>query len=202
LETTVTRLINAGAIAAFALFAIACSESATGVPASLRPTETASAEAGNPPPPPFQGEGRGDLVFEESEVSFASVASATANAAGSSLSECGFLPAVQLAFKFSYLVNQPGSNGFLHLNPEDEARHITIHQTGKKLDAHGVIVGSGFTFMITDATGGDGIFGSESRTSSFFSVDLAGIATLANGTKCRATAELSGTLFVPSEIGL
>ena len=198
-----TRLTTAAAIASVALFAVACSDSATGVPSSLRPTESASAEAGNPPPPPFTGEGRGDLIFFGDEDSFAAAARATAAAAGPSLGQCGPLPAIALAFTFSYLVNQPGSNGFLHLNPDDESRHVTIHQTNTKLDAHGFIAGPGFTFMITDATGGDGIFGSEGRTSDVFEVDVVGIVTFANGSKCRASAQLSGTLFVPSEdIGL
>jgi hypothetical protein len=196
----VTRLTTATAIASIALFAVACSDSATGVPSSLRPTGSASAEAGNPPPPPFTGDGRGDLTFDDEGSSFAAVARATASATGRSLSQCDPPPAdVQLAFTFSYLVNQPGSNGFLHLNPDDESRQITIHQTDKKLDAHGTIAGPGFTFTITDATGGDGIFGSESRTSDVFEVDVTGVVTFADGSKCTASAQLSGTLFVPSE---
>jgi hypothetical protein len=30
-------------------------------------------------------------------------------------------------------------------------------------------------------------------------VDVTGVVTLANGSKCTASAQLSGTLFVPSE---
>ena len=194
-----TRLTTATAIASIALFAVACSDFTTGVPSSLHPTGSASAEAGNPPPPPFTGDGRGDLIFEDGGDSFAAALSTTAGANGPSLGQCGPLPAIQLAFTFSYLVNQPGSNGFLHLNPDDESRQITIHQTDTKLDAHGVIAGPGFTFMITDATGGDGIFGSESRTSDVFEVDVNGTVTFANGSKCTTSAQLSGTLFVPSE---
>jgi len=64
---------------------------------------------------------------------------------------------------------------------------LTIHQTDKKLDAGGEIVGDGYVFKITSVVSG-------SFDKYGYDLTVTGIVTLANRTKCQASADLSGTL--------
>ncbi len=104
-----------------------------------------------------------------------------------------------LVFSFTseYFENTQNNNQWLQINPT-VGKQVTIHQQGvppdQKINAHGDIVGTDFTFKITDAiTGqlqgsrsveGGGVYGS-------FLVGVQGIITDALGS-CPATGQLSG----------
>jgi hypothetical protein len=165
-----------------AIVAAACSDSATGVPSRTQAPTTASF-AGNPPPPPLTGDfGFGQLEPFGDEVSFA----ATANAAPTN-NTCEGLPGQDLFYSWDYLNNKTDNNQWAHLDIEGQNRKVSIHQTKNKLDASGEIVGDGYVFKITGVVSGFfDQFG--------YDLTIEGTVTQADGTKCRATAELSGSL--------
>jgi hypothetical protein len=192
------RVTPVAALASCLIFAAACSDSATGVPSSSLAPGSASF-AGNPPPPPLTGRGDGDLTFDSFEI-----ASAAALITASPTDQCGPLPSTHLEYTLDYLINKTGNNQWAHLNLDGQNRQITVHQTDNKVDATGEIVGLGYVFRITGGAA-DGFLESEliqgSLRSVNFSVHVTGIATLADGTKCRAGATLSGNGYV-SEDGI
>ena len=182
------RVTTVAALASCLIFAAACSDSATGVPSSaLRPG--GASFAGNPPPPPLTGRGDGDLSFDSFEI-----LSASATIADAPTDLCGFLPPTPLSYALDYLINKAGTNQWAHLNLDGQNRQITVHQTDNKVDASGEIVGVGYVFRITGGAGtgfltSTPIEGSLRNVS--FSVQVNGIATLTDGTQCRASATLS-----------
>jgi hypothetical protein len=177
----VTRFIVV-ALVAVAVFGVACSESTTGVPSSrIGATGSASADEGLPPPPPLTGGGSGELSPEgDASVNVASTSS-------SALTTCSLPGSVSLTYAFDFLLNKTDNNSFAHLNLDGQAQNVTIHQNGSTIDAHGLIVGDGFTFLITDVTSGE-------LSASGFSLDLIGTVTFADGSKCQAAARLDGSL--------
>jgi hypothetical protein len=192
-DEPVTRFSSVVAIVSVAVFAAACADGTTAIPSSsLRPTGHISA-AGNPPPPPLTGRGDGELLPDDFSDEFSSAASvgATTNGSGkSALPSCTLPGTVDLDYAFDYLINKQDNNAFVHLDPDNQ-KQITIHQHGDKLDAHGTIVGTGFTFAIGDVTDGSIIGEGGGVVGSFF-LRVTGIVTLANGNKCQAAAILEG----------
>jgi len=180
------------------IFAAACSDSATGVPASSLAPGSASF-AGNPPPPPLTGRGDGDLNFDSFEIS-----SAASTIAAAPTDLCGPLPPKHFEYDLDYLINKTLTNQWAHLILVGQNRQITVHQTDNKVDATGEIVGDGYVFRITGGAGVGSLMsdpGEGSLRNVTFSVHVTGIATLVDGTQCRAGATLSGDGVV-SEDGI
>ena len=187
-----TRFSSVVAIVSVVVFAAACADGTTAIPSSsLRPTGQISA-AGNPPPPPLTGRGDGELEPDFGD-DFSSAASVDATRNGKSGPVPCDLPAfVNLSYSFDYMINKPDKNAFVHLDPDNQ-KQITIHQNGNKVDAHGTIVGAGFTFAISDVTAGSIIGDGEGgRVLDSFFLRITGIVTHADGSKCQAAAILDG----------
>jgi len=182
----VTRLTLA-TLASIALFGIACAESTTGLPSPrMNPTGSAAHDEGLPPPPPLTGSGDGTLdVFGSDLVANASVST-------SALPNCTSGGSVAFTYSFDYLLNKTDNSSFAHLDVDNQSQNVTIHQTVSNIDAHGLIKGSNFTFFITDAISGTLSLGG-------FNLLVEGTVTFADGSKCHATASLSGSLV--GEIG-
>jgi len=135
-----------------------------------------------------------EFDFSESSLAAAAVSAPT--------DLCGPLPSTILHYALDYLINKAGTNQWAHLNLAGQNRQITVHQTDNKVDATGEIVGLGYVFRITGGAGA-GFLTSEpiegSLRSVTFSVHVTGIATLADGTQCRAGATLSGDGLVSQD---
>lgn len=180
---------NVAACVSLAIFAVACADSATGVP-SLSSAPTSASFAGNPPPPPLTGDdgsGRLEPFGEESEFAASArvVQAARSNAAPTST--CDLPSGQDIHYSWDYLENKSDNNQWAHLDIDGQNRKVSIHQTNKKIDANGEIVGSGYTFKITGVSSGFfDRFG--------FDLTVTGILTRSNGTTCQATADLFGSL--------
>lgn len=198
-----TRFSSVVAIVSVVVFAAACADGTTAIPSSsLRPAGQISA-AGNPPPPPLTGRGDGELApdFDEEFSSAASVDATRDGGGKSALVPCDLPAFVSLSYSFDYMINKPDKNAFVHLDPDNQ-KQITIHQNGDKLDAHGTIIGAGFTFAITDVTDGSIIGDGEGgRVLDSFFLRITGIVTHADGSKCQAAAILDGGLGGSDSIG-
>jgi hypothetical protein len=185
----VTRF-NVAACVSLAIFAVACADSATGVH-SLSGAPASAAFAGNPPPPPLTGDdgsGRLEPFGEESEfaASARGVQTTRSNTAPTN-STCDLPSGKNIHYSWDYLENKNDNNQWAHLDIDDQNRKVSIHQTNKKLDASGEIVGNGYTFKITGVSSGSfDRFG--------FDLTITGTLTRSDGTTCQATADLFGTL--------
>ena len=156
-----------------AAFVAGCGERAA-TPTSLLSPGAAAHDFGTPPPPPIAGDGTGELdVFDSGD--------------GSSTTCSGDFP---ITFSYEYFVNNPGHNSFLHLHINGQ--DVTVHQTDKKIDIHGSITGTGFTFNITDILGGS-ITNGDGTLPHGVSLPLSGILTTGDGT-CQGNATFNANL--------
>jgi len=174
----------------------ACSDHLTMPTSSLHPS-AAARELSDPPPPPI-GSSDGFATFD-TRSDFVSTA-ALAAAATADAPVCDAY--TTFSFSYKYLLNAPGTNAYLHIDPDDQTRHVTIHQTDKMgiPDAHGMIVGDNFTYTITGTTGGSLLFTDEGRVPGFVSVDLIGTLKI-GGTSCTTGATLNLDLTGNQVIG-
>lgn len=152
--------------------AAGCGDVASVPTSSLHPTTALL--SGDPPPPPVGARGFADFdAFEGDASDMACSANASFN------------------FSYQYFLNGPGKNSFLHIQI-DQGPQVDIHQTDKKIDAHGTITGAGFTFDIQNVVGGS-IQDPEERVPFQVSLQLTGKLTTETGT-CIANATLNATL--------
>ncbi|MFI5229642.1 MAG: hypothetical protein ACHQWU_11270 [Gemmatimonadales bacterium] len=175
-----------GGLIAAAFLMAACSD-VSAVPSSPLGAQGPAFELGNPPPPPLSG--GVSLSFDAGDSFDASIAADVVGDVPPGPCRASEL----LNFTYDFLVNPPGNNAFLHLRGGDDAHLVTIHQTDSKLDAHGTIVGDGFTFDISDATDGS-IVDIGHHGERLVSVSLSGTLTTSDGASCQASANLSGHL--------
>jgi hypothetical protein len=173
------------AIASFAVFVAGCADSPA-APTLARPTGP-SFDAGDPPPPPITGEGFAEFDASRSDAGGFSFAGTVSDIGDFPPGPCrasrGF------GINYSYFINKNNTNAVLHIDPDDASHHVTLHQTAKKLDGSGQIVGPDFVFKISDVVAG-GIIGPEERLPGAVFVSLRGTLTLADGTSCQADAQL------------
>ena len=160
-----------------AAFAAGCGERAA-LPSSPLSPGAASRQAGTPPPPPISGDGFADLdVFRD-------------DGSSDEATECS--AHVSFPFSYEYFVNNPGKNAFLHIHLDGHGLDVAIHQTNKKLDVKGDLTGTGFTFSVADALGGE-ITDPEHPVLTHVTLQLTGTLTHA-GTSCTANATLTASL--------
>ena len=149
-----------------------CGDVASVPTSSLRPT--VARLDGDPPPPPVGARGFADFDASEGDASdMACSAHASFN------------------FSYQYFLNKPGNNSFLHIQI-DQGPNVDIHQTNKKIDAHGTITGAGFTFDIQNVVGGS-IQDPEEHVPFRVSLQLTGKLTTETAT-CIASATLDANL--------
>ena len=166
------RLIVPAVVAALA---VGCGERAFTPTSPLTPG-AASLDLGNPPPPPVAGDGRADLDVFSGD-----------NSATSCQGHTSF------TFAWDYFVNAPGNNAFLHIRIDGQGLDVSIHQTNKKVDAHGDITAPGFDFSINDVISG-GIIDQESHVPGRVVLNLVGTFTDGEGNTCTANATLNASL--------
>jgi len=157
-------------LAAAALIS-ACADQPLAPSRSMQPT-SAERALGNPPPPPVARSGFGEFdafLEDNSEMACAAHNSFT--------------------FTYEYLVNKPVTNAFLHIHVDGEKSNVTVHQTEKKIDANGTLVGPGFTFDIDKVIAGS-IIGVEEHIPASAYLQLTGKLTTETGT-CTANATLA-----------
>lgn len=164
------------AAAALAVILVGCNEPTTMPvqPYASRP----ELDLGTPPPPPISGDGDATLDLGLSAQSTMLGAAATSCSA-----------ATNFAFTDSYFMNDPANDQWVHINPLDAGRNVSIHQSQNKIDAVGSIVAPDFTFRITKTNGGRLIPGS-------FSVSVHGVLTFSTGASCETDGNLSGSFTV------
>jgi hypothetical protein len=159
-----------------AAFAVGCGERAFTPTSPLSPS-AASLDLGNPPPPPVAGDGRADLdVFSGDNSSATSCQGHTS-----------------FTFAWDYFVNGPGNNAFLHIRIDGQGLDVAIHQTDKKVDAHGDITAPGFDFSINNVISG-GIIDPETHVPNRIVLNLVGTFTDEEGNVCTANATLHASL--------
>ncbi len=154
-----------------AVMVAACGDRAP-TPMSPLVSSTASLDRGNPPPPPVAGNAFMDFdIFSSEDASEAGTCGAEGN---------------NVSVKFSYVFNKPENNAVLHLGLDGKGTDATVHQTDKKLDAHGTLTGTDFSFKIKDAVAGS-IIDAETRFPFIVTFNLTGTLTNEFGT-CNANA--------------
>jgi hypothetical protein len=159
-----------------AAFAVGCGERAINPTSPLSP-RAASLDLGNPPPPPVAGDGRADLdVFQGDDSQAASCSGHTT-----------------FTFAWDYFVNKQGNNAFLHIRIDGQGLDVSVHQTDKKVDAHGDITAPGFDFSINDVISG-GIIDQETHVPGRVVLNLVGTFTDEEGNTCTANATLTASL--------
>ena len=164
-----------------AAFAAACGDRAI-LPTSPLHTGAASHDLGNPPPPPVGGDGRAELdVGSDEDGSLATACSAHES----------------FDFAYEYFVNKALNNAFVHIHIDNQGLDAAIHQTHKKIDAHGTLTGPGFVFTITDALGGNIFNGEGGGVPNSVTVNLTGQLTTGE-TTCTANATLTLELVTPN----
>ncbi|MGI8498698.1 MAG: hypothetical protein ACR2OG_14060 [Gemmatimonadaceae bacterium] len=180
------------AIAALAVLVAGCADPATS-PTSLRPSGP-SFDAGTAPPPRVSGGGSATLTVTPTDAAGLTVQGAAPT---------GNLPpgpacmAHTLTFQFTseYFENKPNTNQRLTIRQADGSQ-VTIHEKPNgMIDAHGTIMGSDFTFKITDAPAGilQGFRSTEGGgVGGYFNVEVRGIITDALGS-CNGMGSLNGS---------
>jgi hypothetical protein len=157
----------------------ACADQTVAPPvSSIQPT-TAVRGLGNPPPPVARD------GFAEFDAFLGDNSENTCSAHDS------------FSFSYEYLVNKPGNNAFLHIRVDGRGLDVAIHQTNKKVDAKGTIVGPGFSFDIGNVVGG-AIINEEQHVPSNVSLQLTGKLTTETGV-CTVNATLNAQL-IPTEV--
>jgi hypothetical protein len=167
----------------------ACSDRASLPTSPVHPTGPSYDLFGDPPPPPIgSSDGFADFSTESFDLSSASVRKQV-----SVVDTPPCEAATSFHFAYMYFVNKPDNNAFLHINPDDPSKNVEIHQTDKKIDAHGVIVGPGFTYTITGAIGG-AIVNPDEHVPGAVNVQLTGVLHTDVGASCQTTANLAASL--------